>query len=202
MRRRELLVATKDTTGEFVDLGLSVKWASGNIVKDGTKYSIGAPTSQGCYFSWGNVEGHNDGEGYDFSSSVYNSTPGKSLTANISPTGGYDAARATLGGNWRMPTNDECQELIDNCTWAWTTVDGVNGYRVTSKKSGYTNNSIFIPCAGCYMETDLYGEEYYGHYLSTACISSVTFWHLYFDGNPPIINNYNRYCGYTVRAVQ
>lgn len=61
-----------------------------------------------------------------------------------------DAARANWGSTWRMPTPSEIDELLNtnNCTWEWTTVNGVKGYRVTSKKSGYTNKSIFLPAGG------------------------------------------------------
>ena len=47
-----------------------------------------------------------------------------------------------------MPTDAEWTELRDNCTWTWTTQNGVNGYRVTSNKTGYTDKSIFLPAAG------------------------------------------------------
>ena len=195
------MVTAKDTTGEFVDLGLSVKWASGNIVKDGTKYSIGTTTDRGCYFSWGNVEGHNMGEGYDFSENVYNSTPGHSLTADISATGGYDAARVTLGGNWRLPTKAECEELINNCTWTWTTQDGVNGMKLTSKKSGYTDNSIFIPASGGYNGTSLGNDGSLGGYWSSTWNSSSNTWGLYFNSLGRNMNARNRSNGFTVRGV-
>lgn len=187
---------------EPIDLGLSVKWAPGNICKDSEgNYYIGVPTDQGCYFSWGNVEGHNKGEGYDFNSTTYNSTPGSKLTADISATGSYDAARATLGGNWRMPTKDECQELIDNCTCTWTTQDGVAGMRFTSKKSGYTGNSIFIPASGYYGGTSLSREGSYGRYWSSSWDSSRSAWHLYFSSGGQDMYNNSRYYGFTVRAV-
>ena len=58
-----------------------------------------------------------------------------------------DAAHVNWGGNWRMPTKEEQDELIstNNCTWTWTTQNGVNGYKVISKING---NFIFIPAAG------------------------------------------------------
>ena len=197
---RSISLMYEEASG-FVDLGLSVKWAEGNIVKNGTKYSIGAPTDQGCYFSWGNVEGHNKGEGYDFSSTTYNSTSGSKLTADISATGGYDAARATLGGNWRMPTKAECEELINNCTCTWTTQDGVNGMRFTSKKSGYTGNSIFIPASGYYGGTSLSDEGSRGYYWSSTWNSSSSAWYLYFHSGDQRMNYGSRLYGFTVRAV-
>ena len=87
-----------------------------------------------------------------------------------------DAANASWGGSWRMPTNAELEELIDNCTCTWTTQNGVNGYKVTSKTNG---NSIFLPAAGgrdgsdlnvagsvgCYWSSSLYYASYYGYAL-------------------------------------
>ena len=59
-----------------------------------------------------------------------------------------DAAQVKLGGKWRMPTADELRELITGCTWEWTVLNKVNGYKVSGKKPGYTDRWIFIPCAG------------------------------------------------------
>ena len=56
-----------------------------------------------------------------------------------------DAATQKLGSPWRMPTYEEFKELLGNCTYTWTTQDGVNGLEVKSKKNG---NSIFLPAAG------------------------------------------------------
>ena len=55
-----------------------------------------------------------------------------------------DAAHVNLGGNWRMPTDAEWEELINNCTWTWTSQNGVNGRLVTASNG----NSIFLPAAG------------------------------------------------------
>ena len=196
------MATAKDTAAGSVDLGLSVKWAEGNIVLNGGKYSIGAPTDRGCYFSWGNVEGHNKGEGYNFNSTIYESTPGHSLMADISATGGYDAARATIGGNWRMPTKVEFAELINNCTWDWTTVDGVNGCRITSNKSGYNYNSIFLPLLGLYGNTTLSSDGSYGYYWSSTWRSSSSAWYLFFSSDSQRIEYNGRGLGCVVRAVQ
>ena len=55
-----------------------------------------------------------------------------------------DAATRKLGSPWRMPTKEEIRELLDHCTWNWTTQDGVNGCEV----KGPNGNSIFLPAAG------------------------------------------------------
>lgn len=128
---------------EAVDLGLSVKWASMNV--GATKDS-----GFGSYFAWGEVSPKKY-----YSWGTYTLSKGDSnflLRYSISdrkiqlaPTD--DAARANWGGEWRMPTIAECEELADpdKCEWEWITKDGVNGYKVTGKKTG---NSIFLPITG------------------------------------------------------
>ena len=73
-----------------------------------------------------------------------------------------DAAIVNLGEGWRMPTPAEIKELVDNCTWEWTTVDNVKGYKVTAKNG----NSIFLPAAGVMFTKNPYYGGQYGYYLS------------------------------------
>ena len=81
-----------------------------------------------------------------------------------------DVAHVTWGGKWRMPTREEMDELHDNCIWEWTTLNGVNGYRVTSKKQGYTDRSIFLPAAGSkYNGRYEYGSK--GNYWSRSLMT-------------------------------
>ena len=124
----------------YVDLGLpsGLLWATCNV---GAK----EPWESGLYFSWGNVDGHAKDSGYDFGTSndgPYASTPGGKLATDIPVDARYDAARANLGGSWRMPTTAEFWELRDNCTNEWTTQNGVNGERFISRING---NSVFFP---------------------------------------------------------
>ena len=81
-----------------------------------------------------------------------------------------DAAHVKLGGKWRMPTDAEWDELMntDNCSWTWTTINGVNGRKVQSKKSGYTDNWIFLPAAGDRSGTSLYDAGSRGYYWSSS----------------------------------
>lgn len=112
---------------EAVDLGLSVKWASMNV---GAKTASGF----GSYFAWGETKpkGYYSWNTYAWSRgdsqflTKYSTTDRRSQLALAD-----DAARANLGGAWRMPTVDEYEELVDpaNCTWEWTSKDGVNGDR-------------------------------------------------------------------------
>ena len=79
-----------------------------------------------------------------------------------------DAAHGNWGGSWRMPTDAELTELREQCTWTWTTQNGVYGYKVTSKKSGYTNKSIFLPAAGYRYDSSLYDAGSVGGYWSSS----------------------------------
>ena len=180
----------------YVDLGLSVKWCTHNV---GAEYEY----ENGSYFSWANTIAHPKGGGYDFSQATYNSTTGNSLQTNIDATSGYDMARANMGGSWRLPTKEEFQELYDNCTWTWTTSNGVNGYRITSKVAGYTSNSIFIPAVGLYYGTEFYNEGSGGRYWSSSFYSATDAYRLRFDSsgvNPQ--SHDGRFYGFSVRAVQ
>jgi len=135
---------------EYVDLGLSVKWATCNV--GATK-----PEEYGDYFAWGETQpkdyyywstykwcnGSHDTQTKYCTKSGYGTVDNKTTLEAAD-----DAARANWGGSWRMPTHYELSELLNQCTWTWTTQNGVYGYKVTSKKSGYTNKSIFLPAAG------------------------------------------------------
>jgi len=168
---------------EAVDLGLSVKWASFNL-------GAGAPEEYGDYYAWGETEPYyssqdpltwKDGKesGYDFAESYkwYNDNDGLTKYNTNSSNGAVDnkivldqeddAAHVILGSNWRMPTDEEWSELIGNCTWTWTTINGVNGQMVTSNKSGHTDRWIFLPAAGTRFDTSLYSVGSAGLYWSS-----------------------------------
>lgn len=178
---------------EWVDLGLpsGLLWA---------KYNLGAtlPESPGVYFSWGNTEGHPAGAGYDFSQEVYNTTPAAAITTNLSLS--EDAARAVLGEPWRMPTDTEFQELIDNCTSVWTIQNGVGGRLFTSNINGRT---LFLPAAGYYDGTSLSRRGSRGIYWSSSYVSIEGAHSLLLDNstvNPQEV--YLRRFGFTIRAVR
>ena len=145
--RAKVTTTNEDENGsngvEAVDLGLSVKWANMNV---GAEKDSGF----GSYFAWGEVKPK---KYYSWNTYVWSrentqflvkySITDRKTQLDLSD----DAARANWGGDWRMPTVDECEELVDpdKCTWEWITKDGVNGYKVTGKKTG---NSIFLPITG------------------------------------------------------
>ena len=188
-----------------VDLGLpsGKLWADRNV---GAK----SPEDYGAFFSWGNVEPHfpnkenmdwgDDDEAFDykFSSEEYKKTPGYKLEGNIDAE--HDAATVNLGEPWCMPTEDDFQELYDNCDWTRKTVNGVNGYLVTSKING---NSIFFPCSGYGNGSSWYDRGGVGYYWSASFDSAVGARSLVFgSGGVSPQDDYGRYYGFAVRPVQ
>lgn len=121
-----------------------------------------------------------------------------------------DAASVNWGGSWRMPTRAEQDELrnTSNCTWTWydsgnTEFNGIAGYKVTSKKSGYSGNYIFLPAAGCRLDTYLYGVGSDGYYWSSSLYASYPYYayYLYFYSGYVNWGNDYRYNGFSVRPV-
>ena len=139
-----------------VDLGLSVKWATCNVGAE-------KPEDQGQYYAWGETDEKTDYSwgtykwcnGSDVTLTKYNSDSNYGIVDNKTMIDlEDDVAHVKWGGDWRMPTQEEFLEL-KSCTWIWTTVNGVNGYLVTSKKTGYTKRCIFIPASGYYSDSSL-----------------------------------------------
>ena len=178
----------------YVDLGLpsGLLWATCNI-------GANEPWENGLYFSWGNVDGHKKGSGYNFSETKYATTPGATLDCNIPVGDDYDAARANFCGSWRMPTIDEFKELYDNCTSKWTVRHDVCGRLFISKING---NSVFFPAAGGYYSTTLTYEELFGRYWSSSIVLQTYVQYLCLHNKNASYQHYsNRTYGFTVRAV-
>ena len=182
---------------EYVDLGLSVNWATFNV-------GASKPEESGDYFAWGETEPYyEDGyaqsaspvwksgktAGYAWASYKYSKGSENTLTKYCSDSNyGYngftdnkavldnddDVVQLMWGGDWRMPSKAEQDELRKKCTWTWTTRNGVTGYLVTSNVSGYTDRSIFIPAAGYYDDTSLTGVNAIGCYWSNTMYSDIT----------------------------
>lgn len=165
-------------------------WASRNV-------GARAPEEAGLYFSWGNLDGHAEGSGYNFSQDKYNTTPAATITNNL--TLDHDAARANLGAPWRMPTAAEFQELFDNCTSEWTTLNGIFGRLFTSNVNG---NTLFFPAAGRYDGTMLNYRGTGGDYWSSTYISATNARSLYIISSNvrPQLSS-DRHNGFSVRAV-
>lgn len=159
---------------KYVDLGLpsGLKWATCNV-------GATSPEEYGDYFAWGETS----------PKSIYtdeNCKTWEKYIGDISGNPEYDAATANWGGSWRMPTEAEMQELMDNCTCTWTTQNGVKGYKVKSKKSG---NNIFLPAAGLRYASSLNDAGEYGCYWSSTT-SDV------YDGSGLWLRNYPNYLFY------
>ena len=171
---------------EYVDLGLSVKWATCNV-------GASKPEEYGDYFAWGETKPKSEYSDWNYS---YYTDP------TILPLSA-DAARANWGGSWRMPTGEEIEEVLRYCTWTWTTENGVNGYRVTSNKAGYTDKSIFLPAAGYRYASGLRLAGSDGDYWSSSLLSGGPnyAYYLYFDSSDVAWYNGSRYYGRPVRPV-
>ena len=190
---------------EYVDLGLpsGIKWATCNV-------GATTPEEYGGYYAWGETE---EKENYDWStykwcngsettmtkycaSSSYGTVDNKTV---LDPED--DVAHVKWGGNWRMPTKAELDELCTNCTWTWTTQNGVKGYKVTSKTNG---NSIFLPAAGNRDGANLYDSGSYGYYWSSSLLEGYSYCacYLYFSSGYDVWYYYHsRYHGFSVRPV-
>lgn len=192
-------------THEAIDLGLSVKWADCNV-------GANAPEDYGDYFAWGETTGYNSGKTY-FDWNTYKWCNGSytSMTKYCTSSSygtvdnkevleaADDAATANWGSNWRMPTDAEMTELRTKCTWTWTTLNGVNGYKVI----GPNGNSIFLPAAGCRSGGRLSRDGSIGYYWSSSLGTSYSdvACRLTFDSDDYGWFDGGRYYGLSVRPV-
>ena len=174
---------------EYVDLGLpsGLKWA---------KYNVGAntPEAYGDYFAWGEIETKDT---YTMGNC---STDGVEMNG-ISGKAQFDAATANWGEGWRMPTQWEMQELVDECDWEWTN-DGVAGYKVRSKTN--RNNYIFLPAAGFYnADGNNYIDQVGSYWTSTPLTEEVNSNAslLLFNINVVKLHGNPRECGRAIRPV-
>ena len=172
---------------EYVDLGLpsGLLWATCNV-------GATIPEEYGNYYAWGEIEIKSE---YSETNSL---TYGKQMS-DISGNVQYDAATANWGGDWRMPTKDELNELRTNCTWTWTAQNGVKGYKVTSKTN---SNYIFLPAAGYRSGSSLGNDGNYGYYWSSTPYFGIGAYDLnFYGGGGDVVSYDDRYDGLTVRPV-
>lgn len=120
---------------EWIDLGLpsGLKWATCNVGAD-------SADDHGLYFAWGEI---NPKPEPNSEYTPKNSVTYKKNISNITFNPYYDAAQANWGGSWRMPTVEECHELLDNCIWTRVKTEGKFGYLI----EGPNGNSIYLPNA-------------------------------------------------------
>ena len=193
---------------EFVDLGLSVKWASCNL-------GASKPEEVGDYYAWGEIETKRvfSWEKYKFSNGSgrlitkycdlreqgYNGfTDGLDTLELVD-----DVAYVKLKGNWRMPTLSEIKELLRFCTWKPVTVKSVNGYRVLGMKEGFTDQNIFLPATG-YIDNDVVNSPiWFGAYWSSSVVKDypIGAHFLYLNDEFKGYSEYYRRCGQAIRPV-
>ena len=194
---------------EIIDLGLSVNWASVNLGAEDI-YQPGYLVSWGeiaekSWYSWST---------YKYGSSAssltkYNQSDGLNTLQNED-----DAAKNLWGGEWRMPTRDEFQELIDNCDIDYQANEGGHpGIRLTSKVKGYENASIFLPTCGWIQDNNHVNTDVLASYWTSVCVNypgqvsmpsfafAAEFWLSGEYANSCQINGTYRYLGHCVRAV-
>lgn len=189
---------------DYVDLGLpsGLKWATCNV-------GATTPEDYGNYYAWGEIATQDS----SYTWSTYKYANGSSTTlikyCNSSSYGTVDnktileaaddAATQNCGGNWRMPTISEWQELIDNCAWTWTTKNSVNGYEVKATNG----NSIFLPAAGSRNDGGLHDAGSNGRYwsssLNTSTPNDAQYVFFYSDYHGTV--GRSRACGRSVRPV-
>ena len=211
---------------EFVDMGLSVKWATCNI--GATK-----PEERGHFFQWGGTIPYNSnrvpvGGGtaieFDynsncphwFSGTTQNTTKWSKYTAtnSYSSTGVADnklileptddAAHIHIGGGSRMPTTAEYEELLSACNTSWVTNyngSGINGRLFTLKDD--PSKTLFFPTSGYLTGTSWYSTDSYGYCWSSSLPSSDSYLggYLYFNSSVCYTHHSNRCSGRPIRAV-
>ncbi len=134
---------------EYVDLGLSVKWAICNVGADSS-------SDYGDYYAWGEI------------ATKLEYTDGNRITCDkgmksIAGDSLYDVARAKWGDMWRLPTLKEVEELCMQCSHVWTMRGGHWGYKVT----GPNGNSIFLPAAGYWRNKKVVRAGEFGNYWTS-----------------------------------
>lgn len=206
-----------------VDLGIEMTREDGSIYRlFWAKCNIGAskPVDKGDYYAWGETETklNYSWDSYTLANGAENKLTKYCPTDKTdywngsgSPDGKTvldpedDVAHVKLGGKWRIPTDAEWRELQTNCTWIWTTQNGIKGSLVSSKKNG---NSIFLPAAGFRYDNSRDCNGVLGHYWSSSLLKSSPY-HSYAldsfvrdDGmNLVDFPGSNRYLGLSIRPV-
>jgi uncharacterized protein (TIGR02145 family) len=198
-----VVISGTENGHDYVDLGLpsGLRWATTNV-------GATNPGDYGNYYAYGEIATKST---YDWSTYKYANGSYSTLTKynNSSRYGTVDnkttleaaddAATQNWGGAWRMPTIDEWQELIDSCTWTWTTLNGENGYEVKATNG----NSIFLPAAGYHDNDELSdagsGDYYWSSSLSTNTPYDAQF--VYFGSDDRYAGSYRRSLGKFVRPV-
>ena len=199
-----LSAGTSEDVHEYVDLGLSVKWATCNI-------GASKPEEYGDYFSWGEVEqkSYYDWSKYKYCNGLSSNITKYCTKSNFGENGFTDSetklegeddvATINWGSKWRMPTKKEMDELINKCTWEWITYNGVRGYRVI----GINRNAIFLPATGYTEKGAHIGIGIFGYYWSSSLYidDPSNAYYLGFYSDKLYTYFHFRYLGLSIRAV-
>lgn len=213
------IIQLKTNGHEYVDLGLpsGLLWATCNV-------GASKPEDFGDYFAWGATEPQKEYNEANTPYQTYNAADyiKAKYTKYLGSTTSYykdssakdsdalktvldpedDAAHVNWGGNWRMPTREEQEELIDNnnCIWTWTTQNGVKGYKVTSLKN---RKSLFLPVTGYRSDSMLWLDDTNGCYWSSSFMSNYPWfaYNLGFDWADMVCGSTFRSFGQSVRPV-
>ena len=128
---------------DYVDLGLTIMWARKNVNISNSE--------DGEYYAWAELDAKST---FDWSNYTHGNSP--ATLTYCTPADGFtdlypaddDVAYNKIepNGYYRIPTKDEWEELVTNCDWSWTTIDGVTGYKVSHKKNA--RRYIFLPVTG------------------------------------------------------
>ncbi len=180
------LVDIGNTQGhDYVDLGLSVKWATCNVGAEN-------PWDYGDHFAWGETKTKSK---YDYNSIYHSSlrllTSKGVVDKDENLTENYDAATANWGFGWRMPKFREFHELVDECKWIWGKYNGINGYKVIGKNG----NWIFLPASGHVSQSFNYLGEAGNYWCSTYDYD------LHFESDKKYISHGKLFIGLSVRPV-
>lgn len=175
-----------------IDLGLSVRWATMNV-------GAAATADYGFYYAWGETDTKSAYDMVDYFDHPYEKYVSGKKTQLDSED---DVAHVRWGGEWRMPTKAEVEELIENCVWTWTTYGGHHGNIVI----GGNGNAIFIPAAGYRDGSSYHNYNYsYGYYWSSSLCEDKESRAWFFgahEGNERSMNNtISRRCGLSVRPI-
>ena len=195
----------EDSPYKYVDLGLSVKWATFNV-------GASKPEEIGDYYAWGEIEPKTDYnwsnykwcDGSEYALTKYNYLPryGGTVDNKSDLDLEDDVAHVKWGGSWRMPTKSEFNEICNKCTWTRyssgnTEFNGVAGFKVTSRVSGYSDRFIFFPDAGGSGSVECWSSSL-GNNPAGACYFSFGLYPGYYSAN---VDERSRCSGLSIRPV-